>query len=761
MRANAPQPRVRHPFMPTRVFSQGIPDFSIPPPLLPGAQAMYSSFPTAYSTMPPPPSISAQNTKITIFKRFFDFFGKKSQLLTPVALKCSITLVLKVDMERISESDYADTVLFFLFRSYHNENFIHLGLNNNQPYNYVRPPQASPVVQFGQQQASTYHHPPQQPVVSPVTSTTISYLQASPPPVVASPTRPSVNAANFNRYGLTSGRKCDFDASIQSSPPASSISPSTSLSPKNKIKRNSVSLSRLPRLYIYHLINLSSSVSPPVSKVAKTASTDKEANNTSTASVTDDEESENASATNITPTNQNSLSNNNRIFVDGRPYEVRFVQDKAVIERNGLPHQVTFIGKAKDVVIDGVPHKMNFGDEGLQITLDGRSLSIRFGAPSRELYIGSMPLRGSFGGPPIHFALNGVKHRAQLCGPPPEVKIDAEPSYELLRFLRPLANASSSTMATQSSGSGNYGYSSYTAPRPAPMPQVFARPQAAPNVARVATPMAIDQRLLMSVLKTLPPRPQGIDLVEQRPCPLSTLTDFNLNLLRIRYKSVINALYFDKSLQCDTCAERFNDEESYIRHLGYHSQIEPLSIGRTKTWFSLAQDWVEFQTEQESIEQVVKTEIDADENGIEDEDDKEKIQAGILLDEQYQNTYCAVCGDKFEQIWDEEDESWKFSNAVTVNDKVYHTFCRGEEQDSPPREDDDSQDLYFCLFESHTNEGRNRPKPSSSSDMRIKSEPDQGDYDVFSTTQAAAQPSNACAAAANANRNIDGARFDK
>lgn len=51
-------------------------------------------------------------------------------------------------------------------------------------------------------------------------------------------------------------------------------------------------------------------------------------------------------------------------------------------------------------------------------------------------FAGPFPFRGSFGGPPIRATINGVQHKIQLCGPPPEVKIDPEPAYELLRYVK-------------------------------------------------------------------------------------------------------------------------------------------------------------------------------------------------------------------------------------------------------------------------------------------------------------------------------------
>lgn len=85
--------------------------------------------------------------------------------------------------------------------------------------------------------------------------------------------------------------------------------------------------------------------------------------------------------------NLDPIPANNRIFVDGRAYEVRYIDDVAVIERNGLPHRIYFVGTPRDVVVDGYAHTLAFG-ESKTITIDGQQHVIRFGAPSKELYMG-------------------------------------------------------------------------------------------------------------------------------------------------------------------------------------------------------------------------------------------------------------------------------------------------------------------------------------------------------------------------------------
>ena len=114
--------------------------------------------------------------------------------------------------------------------------------------------------------------------------------------------------------------------------------------------------------------------------------------------------------------------------------QVFYIEQFAVIERNGLPHRVSFAGPPRDVIIDGVAHRMAFGEQK-QVLIDGEVHLLTFGAPSRELYMGHYPFKGAFGGPPIIATINGRRHEIRLCGPPPEVRIDPEPSYELMRYM--------------------------------------------------------------------------------------------------------------------------------------------------------------------------------------------------------------------------------------------------------------------------------------------------------------------------------------
>lgn len=47
----------------------------------------------------------------------------------------------------------------------------------------------------------------------------------------------------------------------------------------------------------------------------------------------------------------------------------------------------------------------------------------------------------------------------------------------------------------------------------------------------------------------------------------------------------------------------------------------------------------------------------------------------VCAGENPEDTFCAVCHDKFEQFYNEEREEWHLRAAVRVDGKTYHPLC--------------------------------------------------------------------------------------
>ncbi|KRZ68380.1 Pre-mRNA cleavage complex 2 protein Pcf11, partial [Trichinella papuae] len=429
---------------------------------------------------------------------------------------------------------------------------------------------------------------------------------------------------------------------------------------------------------------------------------------------------------------------NDRIFVDGHGYEVRYIDEVAVIERNGLPHRISFTGCAKEVIVDGIAYNLAFGESRV-ITLDGQSVVIRFGAPARELYFGNVPLRGIFGGPPIFIKVNGVKHSILLGGPPPEVKIDTEPSYELLRFLHsghmgrrgmmrqdvkasvnigkrlqnnnrcePVANvdmpkpstvthvaiAGSVSNASTSNNSASVNVSSVSGGGGASTSAGIAPPQMTPDAIRALLNRIKQVGLLPdnqqhSVIKpstaAIPPMPVTTwfpddETVERRKEPTTELKTFNMKYLKIRYQSLIDALYQNK-IQCSTCGMRFavGDSQKYSKHLDWHFKMnrrEKAGItASSRPWYLASEDWINYEEFGEDISKKVRSSVfEAN------KDDKSRLRGFVaktnsVIPATDEEQICQVCNETFEQFWDGDDDVWKLRNAMLVDGKVYHPLC--------------------------------------------------------------------------------------
>jgi hypothetical protein len=47
----------------------------------------------------------------------------------------------------------------------------------------------------------------------------------------------------------------------------------------------------------------------------------------------------------------------------------------------------------------------------------------------------------------------------------------------------------------------------------------------------------------------------------------------------------------------------------------------------------------------------------------------------VCAGENPEDTFCAVCHDKFEQFYNEEREEWHLRAAVRIDGKTYHPLC--------------------------------------------------------------------------------------
>ncbi|KAI1710316.1 polyadenylation and cleavage factor like protein 11 [Ditylenchus destructor] len=370
---------------------------------------------------------------------------------------------------------------------------------------------------------------------------------------------------------------------------------------------------------------------------------------------------------------------NNRIFVDGRAYEVFYLENVAVIERNGVPHRVSFNGPPRDIIIDGVAYKMGFGEQKTVI-IEGEAHILRFGAPSRELYMGNFPFRGVFGGPPIVASINGRRHEIRLGGPPPEVKIEQDPAYELMRYM-PTARQKSAVMAP-------------------PVKPVEAKKEtldvlgllnklkqtgvlnSVTEAARGDVEPVRSKNIRPQVRNEKaqsPPIPcsHRLDKFEKKAAPMSSLDQFSIRSLIYRYDTVVDAIHKPR-ICCPHCGIGFKElyGEAYQRHIDWHlahvqKSLAKRDYNRCRPWF-MTQNWFDF-SETEAVNSTVSQE--AKDAAKTSNDTKDVCSEDASLKE------CSACKEKFEEYWDDDSDSWRFRNSVEENGALLHRTCVNEIKD--------------------------------------------------------------------------------
>uniref|UniRef100_A0A914XLI4 CID domain-containing protein n=1 Tax=Plectus sambesii TaxID=2011161 RepID=A0A914XLI4_9BILA len=394
---------------------------------------------------------------------------------------------------------------------------------------------------------------------------------------------------------------------------------------------------------------------------------------------------------------------NNRIFVDGKAYEVFYIDEVPVIERNGLPHRIYFTGPPRNVIIDGVAHSLAFGDKKT-IIIDGQPHVVRYGAPSRELYMGDYPFRGAFGGPPIFATINGVRHEIRLGGPPPEVKIEPDPCYELLRHMP----------SRQAQPRGPlYDYGPTPPTQPMPVMSGHLAPASVPVQPQIDVGGLLERLFRKGVLTTpstslptaspgqneasrspqqrplTPPIPSQYQIVEneaieRRPQPPATLKDLNMRSMKIRYQSVIDALYQTQQ-RCPNCGLRFDDlkGEKYQRHLDWHfkenQRAQDSSRGVSRQWYFAVEDWINYTEQGEDPASKAKSDVFEEINSRVEDTETNVVASSsvttVAASDMPGDQSCAVCNEKFEEYWDEDDDAWKFKDCMLADGKAYHPTC--------------------------------------------------------------------------------------
>ena len=382
------------------------------------------------------------------------------------------------------------------------------------------------------------------------------------------------------------------------------------------------------------------------------------------------------------------LDDTTAVVLLNAPQNASFDQLTSIDPRVLDPRQISFEGKPTCVYIDSErPTCERFlldfnGQEYLHYPKDPSVPSIpqriKFGGPAKEIILNGQPFPAKFGGPPIQVWFEGDNsgpHSIKLDGPTPRVKLSDERRYDLWNQIINKATTQVKTPNnTNTNPSKNMNNIGSTPPPAQDINNLLSKLIAAGMIDN-------NKPQTKEVLKTV----QKEEIKEKKREKVvtdDTPIKLSSDSLKICRPGIVAALY--RGIQCTNCSLRFDDKGSedktrYSKHLDWHfrqnrrDKAKPNSNANSmrRNWYYPLNLWVLYKevTDEEDTSGLFQNE-----DNESDVDEEQPLQTVIAEKDESLN-FCAVCGEKFDHQWNEEEEEWRLLNAVKHNNRIYHPLC--------------------------------------------------------------------------------------
>lgn len=145
--------------------------------------------------------------------------------------------------------------------------------------------------------------------------------------------------------------------------------------------------------------------------------------------------------------------------------------------------------------------------------------------------------------------------------------------------------------------------------------------------------------------------------------------------LKVRQPGLVALLH--SGTPCSSCGIRFTPEETmkYRQHLDWHfRQNRRQKQQNSRSWLYSLSDWMQSE-ETEDLEERAPCWFEKQQAAKGGENVVREEVPTVYAGENPADRFCRVCGDKFDIMWNDENEEWQLRAAVRVDGITFHPLC--------------------------------------------------------------------------------------
>ncbi|GAN08321.1 conserved hypothetical protein [Mucor ambiguus] len=167
--------------------------------------------------------------------------------------------------------------------------------------------------------------------------------------------------------------------------------------------------------------------------------------------------------------------------------------------------------------------------------------------------------------------------------------------------------------------------------------------------------------------------------------------------LQIARPGAVELLYSAEPLQCKQCGFRYPKTEKgqakMDAHLDSHfrqnrKMKERVKRGLSRSWFVTVDEWIngeggELMSQQapaflhDGMGHVNQKSVEKSNQALGEDAIDPNLYTVIMPDDDSRKP-CAICGERFVDFWNDDEEEWMYKNAILVDGKIYHATCHAD-----------------------------------------------------------------------------------